>query len=133
VRREQRKIKNEREEFFAKEKAYQAIISGADKFIGHIEFTIDGKIIYVNNIFGKYLGFDNTDSMLEKNIRDLIYIKEIETFKLAIENIKIKKEYSSAINFYNSKGNPEELEYTILPALDSKNKIHKIIMLITKN
>ncbi len=132
VRKDQRKVKMEREEFLAKEKTYLAIIKGADKYIGHIEFTIDGKIIYINDIFGEYLGFDNVNSLIDKNIKDLIYAKELETFKLAIENVKKGEEYTSSINFYNAKGNPEELHYTLIPAFDAKNKVFKILMIITK-
>lgn len=133
VRKEQRKVKTDREEFLAKEKSYLAIIKGVDKYIGHVEFNIDGKIMYVNDTFGKFLGFENASSLIDKNIKDLIYSKELETFKLAIENTKKEEEFSSQINFYNSKGNPQELKFSLLSALDTKDSIQKIIMIITIN
>lgn len=133
VRREQRKVKTDREEFLTKEKVYLTIIKGVDKYIGHIEFNIDGKIMYINDTFGKFLGLENTSSLINKNIKDLIYSKELETFKLAIENVKKEEEYTSEINFYNSKGNPQELKFSLLPALDTKDNIQKIIMIITIN
>ncbi len=131
VRKEQRKVRRERENFLNKENAYKAIIQAANDFIGHIEFTIDGKITFVNKIFAQYLDFD-AELLIDRNIRDYIYSKDIETFKLAIEKAKKGDSYSSKIKLLNSKKEIVELKYTIAAAINTKNKAEKIILITKK-
>ncbi len=131
VRKEQRKIRREREEFIAKENAYMAVIKGAEKYVGHVEFSIDGLILYVNDTFAEYLNLDK-ELLLEKNIKDFINTKELETFKLALETIKKGGEYSNKISFYDSKHELVEIEYTLMAAMNTKNKVEKIIMITFK-
>jgi PAS domain S-box-containing protein len=132
VRKEQRKVRKEREEFLMKEKYYLATIRSTEKYLGHIEFSEDGTISYVNKVFGEYLAIDNYKTLLDKNIRDFVYSKELETFKLAIETLKNTEEYSSSAKFYKADGELVELQYTITASKNIKNEILKIIMIVIK-
>ncbi len=127
VRKEQRKVRKEREEFINKENAYNAIISSAENFVGHVEFTVDGNILYVNKYFAEKLNYD-IETISQKNIKDLVNNKDFELFKLALEKAKSGDTYSSKINFLNLQKDLVHFEYVVAPALNVKNKVDKIIL-----
>ncbi|MBN2662358.1 MAG: PAS domain-containing protein, partial [Bacteroidales bacterium] len=130
VRKEQRKVRKEREEFLNKENLYKSIIGAAGKYIGHVEFTIDGNITFINKAFANLIGIDF--KLLEgKNIKDLIDSNDFEIFKLALEKAKSGAEYSSKISLINAEQEKFKIDYTITPVLNLNEKVDKII-LITK-
>lgn len=132
VRKDQRKVRIERETFLNKELAYKAVFKGIQTYVGHVEFSTDGTLLFINNKFGEILNYDI--KLLEnKNIKDFIPDESIETFKLAIEKIISGEEYSSEINLLNSSLEKIKVEYSLLPALNIKNKVEKIIMILNKS
>lgn len=131
VRKEQRKVRKEREEFDTKEKAFEAVIKGIEGYIGHVEFSIDGAISFLNKKFAEIIEYDIA-LLNNKNIKDFVADSNIEIFKLAIEKVINGEEYSSTINLLNSFQKSVEVQYTLLPAKNIKNKVDKIIMITTK-
>jgi len=130
VRKEQRKVRREREEFLNKENLYSTIIKAADYFVGHVEFSVDGNITFINKSFADLLAIDI--GLLEgKNIKDLIYSNDFEIFKLALEKVKNGLEYASKISFINAHDQKINVDYVLSPSINQKNKVEKII-LITK-
>ncbi len=132
VRKEQRKVRKEREEFVNKENSYLAAIKAMDKFISHVEFSPEGKIIYINEVFASHLGYKNADFLIDKNIKDVVHVKELEKLKVAIDTVIKEKESSGEINFYNTESEPVLFQYFMTVAFDSKNKPQKIIMSLIK-
>lgn len=130
VRKEQRKVRKEREEFLSKETFYSAVISAAGNYVGHVEFSIDGSISFINETFANLIDVD-AKLLIGKNIKDLIYSKDFEIFKLALEKANSGEEYSSQISIINAKEKSVDIEYTLMPVLNLKKKVDKII-LITK-
>jgi len=131
VRKDQRKIQQEREEFLEKEFEYKAIIDGINEFIGQIEFSIDGAIISLNKYFASILGQEITD-LVGKNIKDFVVDSDIETFKLAVEKVKKSEQYSSTISFNDVEKKQIKLRYSLQPIWSLSKKIEKIIMIVTK-
>ncbi len=129
VRKEQRKVKQEKEEFMNKELEYKAVMSAIEVYLGHVEFSIDGQISFMNKKFGEILIYDIR--LLEnKNIKDFISDDDIEVFKLAIEKAKKGEQYSSQITFITSSMQKIKVNYTLMPAIDLSNKVEKIVMVL---
>ncbi|MBN2893048.1 MAG: GAF domain-containing protein [Bacteroidales bacterium] len=130
VRKEQRKVKQEREDFLIQELSYKAVIKGIEKYVGHVEFTVDGAITFVNKKFAQILKFD-IKQIQTKNIKDLVIDEDFEKFELAIEKVKNGEEYSSNLVLINSENEKTNITYSLLPGFTLNNKVDKIIMIIT--
>lgn len=131
VRREQRKIQNERAEFVIKENTLNSSIKIMDKYIGHIEFNPKGKISFANTFFSTAIEYQNTSFLIDKNIKDIIDPKELDKFKMALETLLDKKEYSDYITFLNASSKSVVFSYTMTLIQDKDNKPLKIIMVLT--
>jgi len=128
VRKEQRKIAIERKEFEMKEMAYISSIKILNKFIGHIEFNIEGKISFANTYLATKLEYQNSSFFIDKNIKDIIVPNELEKFKMALETLNEKKEYSDFITMLNTSSKEVVFEYSMVLIADNENKPVKIIM-----
>lgn len=131
VRKEEHKVKLEREEFMEREKTYLAIIEGADSFIGRIVITTDGTIIECNKIFADVINIPSK-VLLDKNIKDYIVKQDFEKLQIIIEAAKKGESYTSTINLLDAKSQTINVGFSLKPVISINNKVEKIILLTYK-
>ena len=118
IRRQIKKNEKEKKRIIEKDKEISNTINTIDSVLFRIEYTVNGKILFVNNNLLEIIGY-NEEELIGKHIKTCIPKLELNTDKISNEQIEIKLQDNSLVNVLSTR----------TPIYDDDNKLEKIMII----